>query len=111
MKTRYGKAHQTGRTPCPAGEFPLLTNDPEDSDMSDPFTPQEDSWPLGLAPSLGNPLPQRMLALTVRRDQYGPPSRSVRLEAVHAPRLKPNEAKRILVAILATGPNFNTNFA
>ncbi|MGA8752576.1 SDR family NAD(P)-dependent oxidoreductase [Candidatus Deferrimicrobium sp.] len=79
--------------------------------MSDPFTPQEDSWPLGLAPSLGNPLPQRMLALTIRRDQYGPPSRSVRLEAVPAPRLKPNEAKRVLVAILATGPNFNTNFA
>ena len=25
--------------------------------------------------------------------------------------LKPNEAKRVLVAILATGPNFNTNFA
>ena len=79
--------------------------------MSDPFTPQEDSWPLGLAPSLGNPLPQRMLALTIHRDQYGPPSRSVRLEAVPAPRLKPNEAKRVLVAILATGPNFNTNFA
>ena len=79
--------------------------------MSDPFTPQEDSWPLGLAPSLGNPLPERMLALTIHRDQYGPPSRSVRLEHVPAPRLKPNEAKRVLVAILATGPNFNTNFA
>jgi len=79
--------------------------------MSDPFTPQEDSWPLGRAPSLGNPLPQRMLALTIHRDRYGSPSRSVRLEAVPAPRLKPNEAKRVLVAILATGPNFNTNFA
>jgi enoyl-CoA hydratase len=52
-----------------------------------------------------------MLALTIHRDQYGPPSRSVLLEAVPAPRLKPNEAKRVLVAILATGPNFNTNFA
>ena len=79
--------------------------------MPDPFTPEEDSWPLGLPPSLGTPLPQRMLALTIRRDQYGPPSRSVRLEAVPAPRLKPNEARRVLVAILATGPNFNTNFA
>ena len=79
--------------------------------MSDPFAPQEDCWPLGLAPSLGNPLPQRMLALTIQRDQYGPPSRSVRLEVVPAPRLKPNEAKRVLVSILATGPNFNTNFA
>ncbi|HLO09891.1 MAG TPA: hypothetical protein VK303_04340, partial [Desulfobacteria bacterium] len=79
--------------------------------MSYPFIPQEDSWPLGLAPSLGSPLPQRMLALTIHRDQYGPPSRSVRLEAVPTPRLKPNEANRVLVAILATGPNFNTNFA
>jgi len=79
--------------------------------MSDPIRPQEDSWPLGLTPSLGNPLPHRMRALTIHRDQYGPPSRSVRLEQVPAPRLKPNEAKRVLVAILATGPNFNTNFA
>jgi len=79
--------------------------------MSAPFTPQEDSWPLGLAPSLGNPLPRRMLALTIHRDQYGPPSRSVHMEKVPAPRLKPNEAKRVLVSILATGPNFNTNFA
>ena len=79
--------------------------------MPDPFARQEDSWPLGLAPSLENPLPQRMLALTIHRDQYGPPSRSVRMETVPAPRLKPNEANRVLVAILATGPNFNTNFA
>jgi enoyl-CoA hydratase len=79
--------------------------------MSAPFPPQEDTWPLGFAPSLGTPLPHRMLALTVHRDQYGPPSRSVRLETVPAPRLKPNDAKRVLVAILATGPNFNTNFA
>jgi len=69
----------------------------------------EDSGPR-FAPSLGTPLPLRMLALTIHRDQYGlrpdpfawRPSRS---------RLKPNEAKRVLVAILATGPNFNTNFA
>ena len=79
--------------------------------MPVPFTPRDDAWPLGLSPSLGNPLPGRMLALTIHRDQYGPPSRSVRLEDVPAPRLKPNEAKRVLVAILATGPNFNTNFA
>ncbi|MGE5283861.1 MAG: SDR family NAD(P)-dependent oxidoreductase [Actinomycetota bacterium] len=79
--------------------------------MAAPFAPQEDSWDLGLPPSLGTPLPRRMRALTIHRDQYGPPSRSVRLEDVPAPRLKPNEAKRVLVAILATGPNFNTNFA
>src|SRR5512141_3215691 len=111
MNSLHGKAHRNKRLPFSAGEFQLLTNDPEDSDMSDPFTPHEVSWPLGLAPSLGNPLPQWMLALTIHRDQYGPPSRSVRLEAVPTPRLKPNEANRVLVAILATGPNFNTNFA
>src|SRR5512141_2036577 len=111
MNSRHGKAHRNKQLPFSAGEFQLLTNDLEDSDMSDPFTPQEGSWPLGLAPSLGNPLPQRMLALTIHRDQYGPPSRSVRLESVTTPRLKPNEANRVLVAILATGPNFNTNFA
>jgi len=79
--------------------------------MPAPIAPQENSWSLGSPPSLGTPLPRRMLALTIHRDQYGPPSRSVRLEDVPAPRLKPNEAKRVLVAILATGPNFNTNFA
>ena len=57
---------------CPARRFALFTNDPEDLNMSDPFPPKEDSWPLGLAPSLGNPLPHRMLALTIHRDRYGP---------------------------------------
>src|SRR5512143_180375 len=111
MKTRHRKPHRNRRLPFPAGGFPLLTNEPADTDMSDPHARKEDSWPLGLAPSLGNPLPPRMLALTIHRDQYGPPSRSVRPEVVPTPRLKPNEANRVLVAILATGPNFNTNFA
>ena len=79
--------------------------------MSAPFISQEDCWPLGLPPTLANPLPRRMRALTIHRDQYGPPSGSVHMEDVPAPRLKPNEAKRVLVSILATGPNFNTNFA
>ena len=79
--------------------------------MSAPFAFQEDCWPLGLPPTLANPLPRRMLALTIHRDQYGPPSGSVHMEEVPAPRLKPNEGKRVLVSILATGPNFNTNFA
>jgi len=52
-----------------------------------------------------------MLALTIRRDDYGPPSGSVRLDVVPAPRLGPRDATRVLVAVLATGPNFNTNFA
>jgi len=52
-----------------------------------------------------------MRALTIRRDEYGPPSRSVRVDSVPAPRLGANDANRVLVAVLATGPNFNTNFA
>jgi enoyl-CoA hydratase len=66
---------------------------------------------LSVPPSLGDPLPEKMLALTILRDRYGPPSEALRLEPVPIPRLRGRDAKRVLVAILATGPNFNTNFA
>ncbi len=79
--------------------------------MSDPFAAPEDSWPLAHPPVLGDLLPLRMSALTIRRDQYGPPSRTIRLEFIPTPRLGVGDAKRVLVSILATGPNFNTNFA
>jgi NADPH:quinone reductase-like Zn-dependent oxidoreductase len=52
-----------------------------------------------------------MVAMTIHRDRYGPPSEALRQETIPAPRLRPSDAKRVLVAILATGPNFNTNFA
>jgi enoyl-CoA hydratase len=52
-----------------------------------------------------------MRALTILRDRYGPPGRSVRCEFVPTPRLAPTDAKRVLVSLLASGPNFNTNFA
>ncbi len=68
-------------------------------------------WSPGTPPRLGTPLPERMHALTIHRDRYGPPSESLRVETIPAPRLRPIDAKRVLVAILATGPNFNTNFA
>ncbi len=73
--------------------------------------PDEALWPLGTPPRIGRPLPDAMHALTIRRDQYGPPAEAVRVETAPAPRLGPVDAKRVLVAILATGPNFNTNFA
>src|SRR4030067_977814 len=57
------------------------------------------------------PLPEEMAALLIHRDRYGPPSAALRLERVPIPRLHGRDAKRVLVAILATGPNFNTNFA
>jgi enoyl-CoA hydratase/carnithine racemase/NADPH:quinone reductase-like Zn-dependent oxidoreductase len=52
-----------------------------------------------------------MSALTIHRDRYGPPAEALRRETIPAPYLRPSDAKRVLVAILATGPNFNTNFA
>jgi enoyl-CoA hydratase len=52
-----------------------------------------------------------MDALTIRRDDYGPPSKVVRMQEVPVPRLNPEDATSILVAVLCTGPNFNTNFA
>lgn len=70
-----------------------------------------DSWPLGMPPTLECPLPERMQALIIRRDEYGPPVEFLRVGQVPAPRLFKEDAKRVLVSILATGPNFNTNFA
>ncbi len=69
------------------------------------------SWPLSSPPTLATPLPATMEALTIHRDRYGPPSESLRVEQVGVPRLRERDAKRVLVAILATGPNFNTIFA
>ncbi len=68
-------------------------------------------WPLGSCPNLAAPIPEKMYALTLHRDEYGPPREVVRLEEVAVPRLLPADARGVLVAVLATGPNFNTNFA
>jgi len=68
-------------------------------------------WPMGSAPCVSAAIPARMDALTIRRDAYGPPARAIQFEAVAVPRLHPEDANRVLVAVLATGPNFNTNFA
>lgn len=68
-------------------------------------------WPLGVRPVLAMPLPETMEALTIVRDCYGPPGRFLKLAQVPCPRLNPEDGGRVLVAVLATGPNFNTNFA
>ena len=68
-------------------------------------------WPMGAHPCISFALPDQMDALAIFRDQYGPPNRFLRLANVPAPRLHPEDAGRVLVAILASGPNFNTNFA
>ncbi|HZW36634.1 MAG TPA: enoyl-CoA hydratase-related protein, partial [Candidatus Deferrimicrobiaceae bacterium] len=73
--------------------------------------PADAPWPLGTVPRIGTPVPEKMAAITIHRDRYGPPSEALRLETIPSPRLRSTDAKRVLVAILATGPNFNTNFA
>ena len=69
------------------------------------------SWPLGLEPRIDLPIPARMQALIIDRDRYGPPGEVITLQDVAAPRLRPEDATQVLVAVLASGPNFNTNFA
>ena len=68
-------------------------------------------WPLGLQPTIALPIPKYMDALVIHRDRYGPPAEVIQLEAVDTPTLHPQDATKVLVSILASGPNFNTNFA
>ncbi len=74
-------------------------------------TPTVAKWPMGVLPQLAAELPECMDALVIRRDHYGPPQSCLRLAQVPRPRCQPEDGGRVLVAVLATGPNFNTNFA
>src|SRR5512141_726502 len=73
--------------------------------------PTNRPWPDGTPPTLDRPLPNRMGALVIHRDRYGPPVEAVTLDEAPTPLLNPEDAGRVLVSVLATGPNFNTNFA
>ncbi len=75
------------------------------------FTELLKKWPLGQPPCICYPLPQVMKALTIHRDKYGQPVDAIHFEEVPVPRLHSENATSVLVAILASGPNFNTNFA
>jgi len=68
-------------------------------------------WPLGQPPTIALPIPKCMEALVIHRDRYGPPAKVIQLETVATPELQPEDATKVLVSILASGPNFNTNFA
>ena len=68
-------------------------------------------WPLGQSPHITYPIPSHMDSLTIHRDHYGRPADVIRIEEVPTPSLNPEDATCVLVAVLATGPNFNTNFA
>src|SRR3974390_21783 len=68
-------------------------------------------WPLGQQPTIAMPIPEYMDALVIHRDRYGPPGEFIQLEIADVPKLHPEDANQVLVSILASGPNFNTNFA
>ncbi|MBW1848077.1 MAG: enoyl-CoA hydratase/isomerase family protein [Deltaproteobacteria bacterium] len=68
-------------------------------------------WALGKAPKVTMGIPSLMNSLIIHRDQYGQPLESVKFEELPVPKLNPEDATKVLVAVLATGPNFNTNFA
>jgi enoyl-CoA hydratase len=73
--------------------------------------PGPESWPLASTPTLADVIPTHMQALILHRDQYGEPRDVLACESVPVPTLGPADASGVLVSILASGPNFNTNFA
>lgn len=68
-------------------------------------------WPIGLQPKVTMEIPEAMQALILHRDRYGEPQEVLKLENVPTPRLGIEDSAKVLVSVLATGPNFNTNFA
>ena len=80
-------------------------------DMKEKSNDTAKIWPIGLQPKVTMEIPEAMLALILHRDQYGKPQEVLKLEDVPTPRLGIEDADKVLVSILATGPNFNTNFA
>ena len=53
------------------------------------------SWPLGQEPRIDLAIPERMQALTIGRDRYGPPDEAITLEGVGTPRLRGEDAARV----------------
>lgn len=66
-----------------------------------------DIVPIGSLPPLGQ-VPTQMLAQTIRQERFGDPRTAFEIETVPVPELKPNE---VLVAVMATGINFNNVWA
>ena len=69
------------------------------------------TWSLGRPPMLSDEIPPQMWALALHRDEYGAPIEVLQVEEVPRPTVEPEDAAKVLVAVLATGANFNTNFA
>ena len=67
----------------------------------------KDLYELGEAPPLGH-VPARMLAMTIRRERFGPPKDAFQREVVPTPGIGPRE---VLVYVMAAGINFNNVWA
>jgi crotonyl-CoA carboxylase/reductase len=65
------------------------------------------SVPIGTLPPLGE-VPETMLAQVVRQDRFGDPSDAFRIEEIPVPKVGPED---VLVAVMATGINFNNVWA
>jgi enoyl-CoA hydratase len=79
--------------------------------MNETSNTKDKLWASGTIPTLAMRLPEEMHALLLHRDQYGPPGEILKLEKVPTPQLNVEDANKVLVSVLATGPNFNSNFA
>ncbi|SFH02523.1 crotonyl-CoA carboxylase/reductase [Duganella sp. CF458] len=66
-----------------------------------------DLWPIGEQPPVGE-VPKNMYACTVRRDRYGEPLHSLRIETVPVPDIGDDE---VLVYVMAAGVNYNNVWA
>lgn len=63
--------------------------------------------PMGQLPPLGE-VPKTMTAMVVRPERYGEPQDAFKIESVEVPALEPDQ---VLVAVMATGINYNNVFA
>jgi crotonyl-CoA carboxylase/reductase len=70
-------------------------------------TMTKDLYDLGEAPPIGV-VPPKMHAMTVRRENFGPPEQAFRPEVVPTPEIGPREA---LVYVMAAGINYNNVWA
>lgn len=70
-------------------------------------TPGVDPSPIGALPPIGN-VPSHMIAQVIRPSRYGDPLNAFVQETVRTPDLGPDE---VLVAVMATGINYNNVWA
>ncbi len=67
----------------------------------------KDLYPIGEAPPVGH-VPPKMHAYTVRKERFGPPNDSFRVEVLETPDVADDE---VLVYVMAAGVNYNNVWA